>query len=186
MLLFLNKNKIYFNSLILSLFIAQTLISSMVYKFFKINNISLIITTLIMLFVIINNKKYKKSIITNCLIMVVVIVLFIYAFLYNKNSLLEEYFAYFCLFGSAGMLLSSIKIDYKTTFNYLINIYIIYLIFYIFFLRSDLLVSNDYWSRQMGQAYSFVSMIILSFPIPQCKAVATRCCKYPFTSAKTS
>lgn len=165
MIIDISKNKIKYNSILLSIFFAETLICAIFNDIVAISNISVIITILILVSSISINRTIKCKNLINFTIFIYL--LFFISSIINGIDNTLFYLLNFTCFGFTAMVLVSSSIDYKIFFKSLIILYLIYIIFYFIFIRNDFLSlpPEIYWKVQMGQAYSFVPIIITSMAI---------------------
>ncbi len=151
------------NSDLFAIFIAETLLCSMIGAFLDIPLLSVLITAILVVALFINNhgcifigNKYS-IVIVFCIIMVLYI-----SSLKNGFVNVMPYAMYFCCFGITAYFFSSVIFCSERVIQTLVKIYSIYIVMYILFLRNMLWSSEDYWSEQMGIAYGFVPIIILA------------------------
>lgn len=151
------------NSDLFAVFIAETLVCAMIGALVEIPMLSVIITAGLVVGITINNRGhiYFRNYYPFFLIVIIMIML-IFSALKNGLDNVLTYAMNFACFGMASFLFASTKLNTQRTIHTLVRIYFVYLIFYVFVLRNIFLSSSDYWNRQMGVAYGFVPIIILS------------------------
>ena len=155
----MNKKK--FNSFIYAALLAETHICSIITTFIQIPNISVILIGIILVCTMLNNGLprriyYKAMVITEIILLVLM-----GAYIYNGAMFMQNYLLHFIVFGLTAIYIGAYDIDYWKMFEYVRNIFIIYMIVYVLVYRSVFLQSKDYWSLQMGIAYVFNSIAVV-------------------------
>jgi O-antigen ligase len=151
------------NSLAVSIYIFETVICQIIGGVITVPYISVSVMLLLFLYVIINNhsfnvEKLKVVFITFIAISVVLGVSII------KNGLFYAglYTIYFVVFGATALIISITEFSYYWIIIYSLRISIIYELMYFLLLRKQLLYADDYWTLQMGTAYSFLTPAVVS------------------------
>ena len=157
-------NKKEGNSLLISMFISETIICSMIVCIIPISQISALLMAFIgAMSICLNRSIPKRSVYRVALSWFLIILLFMISTLVNGYKTLINYLIYFIVFGSMGALLSINEVNIKSVSKYLTIIYALYIVIYFFSLRQKLLNSGEqYYMESMGIAYALTTIIYLS------------------------
>ncbi len=115
----------------------------------------------VLIAILLVNAPKQRINIYNLILPVAIIGLFIISIFFN-GEYASRYLLFFLVFGIPAFLISGFDIDYDYLYKALERFFLVYLLVYLLFERSIFLSSNDYWVAQMGKAYSFVPIILVS------------------------
>lgn len=153
------------NSVLYAAFISVTIICSIISTLISIPRISVVVTFILFMAAIINNRTVSYKLAIGILSCGITISIFWVNLLLNFSNVLIEYLIYFIVFGITGFYFNVIKIDEKLVYKTLYIVYGIYLVLYISIIRAPFLEAENYSSIQMGKAYSFLPIILLTIII---------------------
>lgn len=156
----MNNRTLNINSWLIALFISLTCIASMINSFISIPYISAILSFIIFCVGFFINKIRVSSSQFYAYIILLLILIF-FNNIYDA-VLLSSYLLYYITFATTSLVLSSIPYNAIKTFINLWYIYIIYLIVFLFRIQYSLMNSDEYGLDQMGVAYSFVPVVLIS------------------------
>ncbi len=163
-----NREKL--NNLLVSIFLCQSIICSIIDQFISIENISIVILMIIFVLGLMNNKSFKKSRIGgNLFVYTVFLSGIVISIFVNSGNYAFNYFLYFISFGTVALYISFFEVSQINIIKNIVYIYFFYDIFYFCFIRKDMLGSGlDYFTWQMGVAYAstiviYASVVILMY-----------------------
>ena len=154
--------KIDINSGLLAMFLSTTCLASIMDAIISIPYASVFMALIIAVVLIAVN--YRSFLFTRSSIIAylcVLSVLLISLVLNNWNTFGVRYTLFFIVFGTTALLLTGVKVNYKTAFLIWVCISILYLIQELFLPGIDALKQSDMGVEQMGLAYSFVPSALL-------------------------
>ena len=146
------------NSFLLAILLCLPCVVSIVNAIVSMSNISVIISLLIMIISVIINKGVRIHK-TNLLYYYLIISVFLISLALNGQSCLN-YLLHFLIFGSTALVLTSSTYEEKDVIDISILIYVVFIIFFLLYIKDQYVGSDDYYSKQMGIAYSFLPGIV--------------------------
>lgn len=159
-----NSNKCKINSILVAIFLAETNICAIISNIVPIDNIAVILMAAIIMFSILINRNIKLKI-SFVMAFAAILLSLCISIILNGTLYTTNYLLHFILFGLTAMILLSHELNYQIIMIYISAIYLIYTISYFVFDRNSFLSSPNYWEMQMGIAYAFVPIILISVAI---------------------
>ncbi len=157
-------NRLKGNSLIISIYICESIICSMIAHFVPIPNISVILMIVLVIISFMLNSKINTSKVKNMLIPWSIIqLLLIVSGIINGFSTILNYWVYFTVFGTTAAIVIANEFDVVKVCKYITIIQTLYLLVYFIFIRRSFLNSGeDYYADSMGMAYAMTTIIYLT------------------------
>lgn len=153
--------KVKRNSWLTAAFLVETLLCKVISIFVSIPYISVFGMLIIMFLILFFNQKYNIKILRYLFtIFGILVFILLISSVMNGIKYVGTYLAHFLVFGTTAMFLMAIKIDYKTVLTAILKLSLLYIITYFTFERGRFILSDNYWSNQMGIAYGFLVPVI--------------------------
>ncbi len=152
-----------FNSDMLAVFLAETLICAMVDAILPIPYLSVVVTALLMVAgFTVNRRRFGRYFFGGIRKVAAIYAILLVSVLLNGVGAVANYFVYFTCFGLGAWFFTAYTVKTERVTRSLSLIYGVYLVFYFLFLREDFLQSENRDNSQMGVAYGLTPIVLLA------------------------
>lgn len=155
------NKRLWKNSLLVAIFIFETLFCRIINIIISIPYISIWLMLILLFCMQLIDSKFRGLVLKK-LILGYAIILIILGISVGINGInnVGNYLSYFLVFGTTGMLISALEVDYKRIIIYLLRFSVLYSLVYFVIERKSFISSENYWTDQMGMAYGVLIIAV--------------------------
>lgn len=160
------------NSILVAVFIFETLFCRMINIIVPLPFISVWLMLILQIYMWLTDSKFRELALKRIVLGYTIIftILGISAGI-NGINYVGNYLSYFLVFGTTGMLMAALEVDYKKIIVYLLRFSVLFLLTYFVIERKEFLNAENYWTDQMGMAYGVLIIVVTGMSAIMCNDI---------------